>query len=234
MTKDVVELQNQAHYHRQTWINAMAAAVGGLLFGYDTSVISGAILFVRAHFRWDSFATEVAVSIVLACALLGAAVGGVSRRQVRRKPLQIANAIIFGVFAVLTGLATTTPLFLISRLMVGFAVGVTSMITPLYIAADFSTCHSRSAGSTESVNDLRGRGGGVCGGLVSLGYGKLAHDVHQCGGAFGCVAHLIILPSRESAVAGFERPHRRGPFDTEPGLRTVGNRSGDEAICHRH
>src|SRR5579862_9799726 len=123
---DSAQVHSKAHYHRQTWINAMSAAVGGLLFGYDTSVISGAILFVRAHFHWDSFATEVAVSIVLAGALLGAAVGGYLGDRFGRKPLQIANAILFGVFAVLTGLATTTPLFLISRFMVGFAVGVTS------------------------------------------------------------------------------------------------------------
>jgi SP family galactose:H+ symporter-like MFS transporter len=97
-------------------------------------VISGAILFVRGHFHWNSFATEVAVSIVLAGALLGAAVGGYLGDRFGRRPLQIANAAVFGIFAVLTGLATTTPLFLIGRFMVGFAVGVTSMITPLYIA----------------------------------------------------------------------------------------------------
>src|ERR1039457_3895305 len=131
---NAAEVHTQAHYHRQTWINAMAAAVGGLLFGYDTSVISGAILFVRGHFHWDSFATEGAVSIVLAGALLGAAVGGYLGDRFGRKPLQIANATVFGIFAVLTGLANTTPLFLIGRFMVGVAVGVTSMITPLYIA----------------------------------------------------------------------------------------------------
>lgn len=131
---NAAEVHAKSHFHRQTWINAMAAAVGGLLFGYDTSVISGAILFVRSHFHWDSFATEVAVSIVLAGALLGAAVGGYLGDRFGRKPLQIVNAVVFGVFAVLTGLANTTPLFLIGRFMVGVAVGVTSMITPLYIA----------------------------------------------------------------------------------------------------
>jgi len=128
------EVHARARYHRQTWFNAMTAAVGGLLFGYDTSVISGAVLFVRRYFDWDSFHTEVAVSIVLAGALLGAAVGGYLGDRFGRKPVQIANAILFGVFAVLTGLAKTTPLFLMGRFMVGVAVGVTSMITPLYIA----------------------------------------------------------------------------------------------------
>src|SRR5579871_3246640 len=128
------EIKSKAHYHRQTWFNATAAAVGGLLFGYDTSVISGAVLFVRGHFHWDSFQTEIAVSIVLAGALLGAAAGGYLSDRFGRKPLQIANAAIFAVFAVLTGLAPTTSVFLVGRLMVGIAVGVTSMVTPLYIA----------------------------------------------------------------------------------------------------
>ena len=128
------EVSAQARRHRQTWFNAMAAAVGGLLFGYDTSVISGAVLFVRSHFRWDSFQTEVAVSIVLAGALVGAACGGYLSDRFGRKPLQIANAVVFAVFAVLTGLASTTLFFLVGRFMVGVAVGVTSMVTPLYIA----------------------------------------------------------------------------------------------------
>ncbi len=144
MSEGAEEAHSKTHYHRQTWINAMVAAVGGLLFGYDTSVISGAVLFVRSHFHWDSFATEVAVSIVLAGALLGAAVGGYLGDRFGRKPLQIANAAIFGVFAVLTGMATSTDMFLIGRFMVGFAVGVTSMITPLYIA-EISPPASRGA-----------------------------------------------------------------------------------------
>lgn len=134
MQFSVQQSHTTAHYHRRTWITAIAAAVGGLLFGYDTSVISGAILFVRAHFHWDAFATEVAVSTVLAGALLGAATGGYLSDRFGRKPLQIANAIVFAGFAVLTGLAGTTSLFLVGRFMVGFAVGVTSMITPLYIS----------------------------------------------------------------------------------------------------
>jgi len=112
----------------------MVVALGGLLFGYDTSVISGAILFVRPYFHWGSFATELAVSIVLAGALSGAAVGGFLSDRFGRKRLQIANATVFAVFAVLTGIAKTTALFVIGRFMVGVAVGVTSMVTPLYIA----------------------------------------------------------------------------------------------------
>ncbi|MCL5005954.1 MAG: sugar porter family MFS transporter [Acidobacteria bacterium] len=113
---------------------AVAAALGGLLFGYDTSVISGAILFVRRQFHLTVIETEVAVSIVLAGAAVGAAVAGYFGDRFGRRPVLIVNAILFGAFAVITGLANGLPLFLAARLIVGVAVGVASMLTPLYIA----------------------------------------------------------------------------------------------------
>jgi MFS transporter, SP family, galactose:H+ symporter len=113
---------------------AVIAAIGGLLFGYDTSVISGAILFVRERFALSSVQTEVAVSAVLAGAALGAALAGYLSDRFGRRPVLLVNAIIFGVFAVATGLANGLGLFLAARFVVGLAIGVTSMITPLYIA----------------------------------------------------------------------------------------------------
>jgi SP family galactose:H+ symporter-like MFS transporter len=112
----------------------VAAALGGLLFGYDTSVISGAILFLRQQFHFSSVETELAVSIVLAGAAVGAAVAGYFGDRFGRKPVLIADAILFAVFSILTGMANGLGFFLASRFMVGLAVGVTSMITPLYIA----------------------------------------------------------------------------------------------------
>ncbi|MGH9444863.1 MAG: sugar porter family MFS transporter [Terriglobia bacterium] len=113
---------------------AVIAAIGGLLFGYDTSVISGAILFVRQHFGLNAFQTEVAVSIVLAGAALGAGFAGYLSDRFGRRPVLLVNALIFGVFAVVTGLSNGMGLFLAARFLVGLAIGVTSMITPLYIA----------------------------------------------------------------------------------------------------
>lgn len=130
------ELQSEAKtsVSRQAILIAVIAAIGGLLFGYDTSVISGAILFVRRQFALTSFETEVAVSIVLAGAALGAAVAGYFTDRFGRKPVLLVNAVIFGVFAVVTGMANGLTLFLVARFLVGLAIGVTSMATPLYIA----------------------------------------------------------------------------------------------------
>ncbi|HZT70697.1 MAG TPA: sugar porter family MFS transporter [Terriglobia bacterium] len=113
---------------------AVAAALGGLLFGYDTSVISGAILFVRQQFHLTPVQTEMAVSIVLAGAALGAGSAGSFGDRYGRRPVLIVNALFFGLFAVLTGMANGLGTFLVARFMIGMAVGVASMLTPLYIA----------------------------------------------------------------------------------------------------
>ena len=74
---------------------AIAAGLGGLLFGYDTSVISGAILFVRNQFHLTSVQTEVAVSAVLAGAVIGAAFAGYFGDHFGRKPVLITGTVIF-------------------------------------------------------------------------------------------------------------------------------------------
>ncbi len=115
-------------------LTSITAAVGGFLFGYDTAVISGAILFVRSQFHLTSVQTEIAVSVVLAGALIGAAVGGYLGDRFGRRSTLLATALTFGAFGMLTGLANGFLIFFISRLLVGAAVGVSSMIAPLYIA----------------------------------------------------------------------------------------------------
>lgn len=133
------ELLNANLHEGRSWTSyalliAIAAAVGGLLFGYDTAVISGGILFVRRLFHLTPFETEVAVSAVLAGAALGAAVAGYFADRFGRRPVLLVDAIIFGVFAVLTGMANGLAAFVVARFLVGIGVGVASMITPLYIA----------------------------------------------------------------------------------------------------
>lgn len=137
--------------HAYAFLIAVTAAVGGLLFGYDTSVISGAILFVRKVFQLSSAQTELAVSIVLAGAALGAAVAGYFADRFGRKPVLIVDAVIFGVFAVGTGLANSLALFLVARFLVGVAVGVASIITPLYIA---EVAPARIRGAFVTLNQL--------------------------------------------------------------------------------
>src|ERR1700726_2726550 len=83
------------------YLAAIFAALGGLLFGYDTGVISGAELFFRSEFNLTTFALEVIVSGVLAGAAIGALIGGRLADLFGRRRMLILTAVIFGAGAIL-------------------------------------------------------------------------------------------------------------------------------------
>lgn len=110
------------------------SALGGLLFGYDTGVISGAILFIREDFRLTATWEEIVVSSVLLGAVTGAAVGGTLADRFGRRRVLIVTAVIFALGAVGTALAPTVAWLIVGRVIVGAAIGVASFTAPLYIS----------------------------------------------------------------------------------------------------
>jgi sugar porter (SP) family MFS transporter len=130
---------------------AATAALGGLLFGYDTGVISGALLFLRDAFDLSPLMQGVVTSIALLGAAVGAAfAGGLSDRYGRR-PIILATAVIFVVGSLLSASATALPVLLAGRLLVGLGIGVSSMLAPLYLA---ETAPAESRGAMVSLNQL--------------------------------------------------------------------------------
>ena len=110
------------------------AALGGLLFGYDTGVISGAILFIKSQFSLSSTMEEIVVSAVLVGAIFGSAAGGVLTNRFGRRKLIITAGIIFTASAFGTALAPTVPWLIAGMIVSGFAIGIASFISPMYIA----------------------------------------------------------------------------------------------------
>jgi MFS transporter, SP family, galactose:H+ symporter len=109
-------------------------ALAGLLFGYGTGVIAGALLFVRDHFGLSPFAQGVVVSAMLLGAAGGATVAGrVGERFGRRSSVVIA-AIVFVVGALVCALAPTTAVLVIGRVVAGVGVGMASTSAPVYIS----------------------------------------------------------------------------------------------------
>src|SRR5579864_3578481 len=133
------DLQNSAVLARSpnqafVYLAATFAALGGLLFGYDTGVISGAELFFRNEFTLSTFALEVIVSGVLAGAAVGALIGGRLADLFGRRRLLIATAIIFALGAILCAVATTPMILAVGRIIVGFGIGLSSSGVHVYIA----------------------------------------------------------------------------------------------------
>jgi MFS family permease len=119
------------------YLAAAFAALGGLLFGYDTGVISGAELFFRRDFTLSTFALEVIVSGVLAGAAVGALAGGWLADLFGRRKLLIATAIIFAAGAILCAAAQSPQILVAGRIIVGLGIGLSSSTVPVLLIRRF-------------------------------------------------------------------------------------------------
>ncbi|MEO9148342.1 MAG: sugar porter family MFS transporter [Burkholderiaceae bacterium] len=127
------------------------AALGGLLFGYDTGVISGAILFIKEQFSLSPLMEEIVVSSVLAGAVLGAGLGGALTGRFGRRSMIILSGIIFTASAIGSALAPTVAWLIAARVVSGIAIGIASFISPMYIA---ELVPAKARGSLVAVNML--------------------------------------------------------------------------------
>ncbi|GEA34136.1 MULTISPECIES: sugar porter family MFS transporter [Clostridium] len=110
------------------------AALSGLLFGYDTGVISGAILFIQEQMHLDSWQQGWVVSSVLLGAILGAAIIGPMSDKYGRIKLILTSAVIFFVGALGSAFAPEIWSLIIFRIILGVAVGASSALIPTYLA----------------------------------------------------------------------------------------------------
>jgi sugar porter (SP) family MFS transporter len=113
---------------------ASVAALGGLLFGYDTAIINGAIVFLKQQFHWNDWETELAASSLLAGCIIGSAVAGSLSDRYGRRRVLLLSAGIFALSAIATALPHSLTPFASARLAGGVAIGIASMLAPLYIA----------------------------------------------------------------------------------------------------
>jgi SP family xylose:H+ symportor-like MFS transporter len=129
----------------------LVAALGGLLFGYDTGVINGAIGPLKEHFALDAQAEGWATGCALLGCAIGAAVAGVLSDRLGRKKVLIVSAVLFLVSAVGTALPRDIATFIIFRIIGGVGVGTAAMSSPMYIA---EISPARMRGRMVSVNQL--------------------------------------------------------------------------------
>lgn len=115
-------------------VMAVVAATGGLLFGFDTGVISGAIPFLQKDFAVDSGTIEFITTAGLVGAIFGAFFGGNITDRFGRRFILMASGVIFAVGALWSGFASSPVSLIFARLFLGLAIGTASFAVPLYIA----------------------------------------------------------------------------------------------------
>jgi SP family xylose:H+ symportor-like MFS transporter len=124
------------------WGIAMIAALGGLLFGYDWVVIGGARQFYEVYFHLTSAAlVGWANSCALVGCLLGSLVAGAVADRYGRRRILLAAAVLFAISSILTGWAWSFPAFIAWRILGGVAIGLSSNVSPLYIAEISPAAH---------------------------------------------------------------------------------------------
>jgi SP family galactose:H+ symporter-like MFS transporter len=119
---------------RYTYLIAGVAAIGGMLFGYDIGVISGAENLLKSAFRLSSTTEELAVAAVLIGAVIGGLIGGKLADRFSRRYTLLAMAVLYGAGAILTAVSWDLGSFLAFRILTGIAVGASSLVVPAYIA----------------------------------------------------------------------------------------------------
>lgn len=169
----VIDYEESEHNGRVVRI-ASVAALGGLLFGYDSAVVNGAVSAVRDHFHINELAVGVAVAAALIGAALGAVTAGRLADKVGRLSVMKLAALLFFISAFGTGLAMNIWVFGAFRVIGGIGVGVASVIAPAYIA---ETSPPRIRGRLGSLQQLAI----VSGIFVSLGVDALL--AHLAGGS---------------------------------------------------
>jgi sugar porter (SP) family MFS transporter len=130
---------------------SVIAALGGFLFGYDTGVISGALLYIGPDLHASKLAQQWVVGSLLLGAVGGAIISGYAADRYSRKWTKFASGCIYVIAAIASALAQDVAWLIAARAVLGFAVGTASFVSPMYISENTPP---RIRGGTVSFNQL--------------------------------------------------------------------------------
>jgi SP family galactose:H+ symporter-like MFS transporter len=209
---------------------AIIAALGGFLFGYNTGVISGALLFLVATFHLSTIMAGIVTSTALAGAAVGAIFAGQGADRFGRHPMLAVTSLVFIIGAGVSASAGSVPHILAGRALIGLGVGAASMLTPLYISEIAPDQHR---GKLVSFNQLAMTTGILVSNLVGYAFASSADWRWMLGlGGIPAVllgAGLFYLPETPSWLVSHGRIDKaeralnflRGHSDTKTELALI-------------
>lgn len=194
---------------RKTSLMVMAiASLGGILYGYDLGIISGALLFMQGALALNSTEMSLIVAAVLGGGSLATLLGGPLADRIGRKATMLISGAVFIVGIVVTALATNFEMAMIGRLVQGVGVGLITIVVPLYIV-EVIPAHLR--GRSVTLFQLFLTFGILLGYLVGYAFNDA--------GAWRAMFFTALIPAVLFLVAGFTLPKsarwmfRRGRVD---------------------
>jgi MFS transporter, SP family, sugar:H+ symporter len=170
-------------------------ALGGLLYGYDTGVISGALLYIDEDLGLNSFTEGLIVSSLLVGAIISAAITGRVTDKIGRKKTIIGAGILFFIGALGAAVAVNVTTMVIARVILGLAVGASTTIVPLYLS---ELAPKDKRGSLASLNQL----------LITIGIlsSYLVNYAFSDAGAWRWMLGLAVVPAVILIIGMFFMP----------------------------
>ncbi|HEX4058095.1 MAG TPA: sugar porter family MFS transporter [Galbitalea sp.] len=176
---------------------AIIAAIGGLLFGYDTGVISGALLFLKGDLHADATDQEWIVSVLLLGAIVGAFFSAYSADLFSRKWTKVISGSIYVIGALGCAFSESVPMLIAFRFVLGLSVGTASFVSPLYIS---EVAPPRVRGGLVSFNQLAITSGILISYLVDFAF----QDVP---GTWRWMLGIAAIPGAALAIGMLTVPH---------------------------
>ncbi|GAA2024433.1 sugar porter family MFS transporter [Catenulispora yoronensis] len=172
---------------RRIWLWAGLIAVGGFLFGFDTGVVSGALLYITKDFDLSSSQQGSVVSVLLIGAMIGALVAGRICDQLGRKKAVAFFGLVFALGTLVAVVSHNYGTLLVARFILGLAVGAASASVPVYLG-EISPSNIR--GRILSLNQLLITVGILCSYLIDLAFSHSGN--WRAMFAFGAVPALVL------------------------------------------
>ena len=163
------------------------AAIGGFLFGYDTGVISGAMLPIQRTFALTSVQQEIVVSSTVLAAFVSSLFGGTLNRTLGRRQTILIAAAVFSLGALLLGCCWNYPTLVLGRVVVGVGIGIASLTTPMYIA---EVAMPQMRGQLVTINALLVTIGQFVAGMVDGFFDRYMQE-----NGWRCMLGLAAVPS---------------------------------------